>query len=125
MKYKHISAYRVLDKSLNNKLKEKDIDNGILPLSTLKLYGRLMIIFSLLGNYGANLIVGLFLRYYNSKVDLSFIIKSRGNRIIRLSGATMAAYDIFVEIKEDGLRLLSVGFGSSSLLDEKISLVEE
>lgn len=123
MKYKHISAYRVLDKSLNNKLKEKDVDSGILQLSALKLYGRLMIIFRFLGNYRANLIVGLFLKYYNSRVDLSFIIKSKGNRIIRLPGTTMAAYDIYVEIKEDSLRLLSIG--SSSLINETISLVKE
>ena len=125
MKDKHISTYRVLDKSLNNRLKE--VDSGILQLSALKLYGRLMIIFRFLGNYRANLIVGLFLKYYDSRVDLSFIIKSKGNRIIRLPGTTMAAYDIYVEIKEDSLRLLrlSAGAGSSSLIDETISLVKE
>lgn len=122
MKYKHISAYRVLDKSLNNRLKE--VDSGILQLPTLKLYGRLMIIFSLLGRYGANLIVGLFLRYYNSGVDLSFVITPDDNRIIRnYPENKMAAYDILVEIKEDGLRLFSVG--AVSFIDEKISLVEE
>jgi hypothetical protein len=120
MKYKHISAYRVLDKSLNNRLKE--VDSGILQLPTLKLYGRLMIIFSLLGRYGANLIVGLFLRYYNSGVDLSFVITPDDNRIIRnYPENKMAAYDILVEIKEDGLRLFSVG--AVSFIDEKISLV--
>lgn len=122
MKYKHISAYRVLDKSLNNRLKE--VDSGILQLPTLKLYGRLMIIFSLLGRYRANLIVGLFLRYYNSGVDLSFVITPDDNRIIRnYPENKMAAYDILVEIKEDGLRLFSVG--AVSFIDEKISLVEE
>ena len=122
MKYKHISAYRVLDKSLNNRLKE--VDSGILQLPTLKLYGRLMIIFSLLGRYGANLIVGLFLKYYNSGVDLSFVITPDDNRIIRnYPENKMAAYDILVEIKEDGLRLFSVG--AVSFIDEKISLVEE
>ena len=82
-----------------------------------------MIIFRFLGNYRANLIVGLFLKYYNSRVDLNFIIKSKGNRIIRLPGTTMAAYDIYVEIKEDNLRLVSIG--SSSFIDETISLVKE
>ena len=121
MKYKHISAYRVLDKSLNNRLKE--VDNG-LQFSTLRLYGRLMIIFLLLGSYEANLIVGLFLRYYNSGVDLSFVIIPDDNRIIKYCPEDkMAAYDILVEIKEDGLRLFSVG--SFSFIDEKISLVKE
>lgn len=123
MKYKHISAYRVLDKSLNNRLKE--VDNGLqLSTSTLKLYSRLMIIFTLLGSYEANLIVGLFLRYYNSGVNLSFIITPDDNRIIRYYlEDKMAAYDILVEIKEDSLRLFSPG--SFSFIDEKISLVKE